>query len=244
MSERIAKTVARAGICSRREAERLIDQGRVRVNGTTLTSPALNVTAEDRIEIDGKPLPVPETARLFRFHKPVGVLTAERDPQERRTIYDVLPSLPGHPRVMPVGRLDLNTEGLLLLTNDGELKRSLEHPANKWARQYRVRVRGKVDPKKLEDLKDGIVVENIHYGSIKAQIEKTGTTNTWLQIGMQEGKNREIRKVMGALGLQVNRLIRTAYGPFLLDGLLPGQAEEIAPEQIRKLDQRSEGLSS
>lgn len=222
--ERIAKRMARAGLCSRRDAEKWIEMGRVRVNGQTLKTAAFVVKDGDVIEVDGKVLKDKEPPRLFLYHKPVGLVTTHKDEMGRATIFD---SLPGYmPRVISVGRLDLNTEGLLLLTNDGELSRYLELPTTGWKRKYRVRVHGFVDQKKLDALQDGITIGGVEYKSIEAEIdgsaaEKSGT-NTWLSVTLREGKNREIRKVMEALGLKVNRLIRVSYGPFQL-GAMPVQ---------------------
>ncbi len=231
--ERIAKVIARAGLCSRRDAERWIEAGRVRVNGETLSSPALAVTDKDEIIVDNKPLPRKETTRLFLYHKPVGLVTSHRDEKGRQTVFDALPK--ELPRVMSVGRLDLNTEGLLLLTNDGELSRYLELPATGWSRRYRVRVMGKVDEKRLDGLKKGIRIDGINYQSIKAVLEThKGSANQWLHITLHEGKNREIRRVMEALHLQVNRLIRVGYGPFELGKLLRGAVEEVNSDAIRE----------
>jgi 23S rRNA pseudouridine2605 synthase len=231
-SERIAKVIARAGLCSRREAERWILDGRVSVNGKTLDSPAFTVGPDDRILVDGKPLPASEAPRLFLYHKPVGLVTTARDEKNRPTVFAHLP--PGLPRVVSVGRLDLNSEGLLLLTNDGGLARYLELPANAWKRRYRVRVHGAVKPAQLAKLAQGITVEGVKYGPMEARMERAQTgANVWLVVTLQEGKNREIRKVMAELGLQVSRLIRTAYGPFALGDLPPGSAGEVAPEILK-----------
>jgi 23S rRNA pseudouridine2605 synthase len=231
-SERIAKVIARAGLCSRRDAERWIADGRVSVNGTTLKSPAFTVGPDDRIVVDGKPLPAFEAPRLFLYHKPVGLVTTARDEKNRPTVFARLP--PGLPRVVSVGRLDLNSEGLLLLTNDGGLARYLELPANGWKRRYRVRVHGAVKAAHLARLAQGVAVEGVNYGPIQASMERAQTgANVWLVVTLKEGKNREIRKVMAHLGLQVGRLIRTAYGPFELGDLPPGSAEEVPPEILR-----------
>lgn len=234
--ERIAKKMARAGLCSRRDAEKWIEAGRVKVNGQVLTSPACVVSDKDDIVVDGKPLKGKQPPRLFLFHKPVGLVTTHKDEKGRATIFDSLPS--ALPRVISVGRLDLNTEGLLLLTNDGELSRYLELPSTGWRRNYRVRVHGRVDPKKLADLKTGITIEGIHYKSIDAKIddsakEKSGT-NTWLSVTLKEGKNREIRKVMDALGLKVNRLIRVSYGPFQLGKIKPQEVQEVKTDILKE----------
>lgn len=228
--DRIAKVIARAGICSRSQAETLIGQGKVKVNGRVLESPALNVGPDDEILIQDKPLPSADQTRLFSYHKKPGLVTSNKDEKGRPTIFDHLPD--DLPRVMTVGRLDINTEGLLLLTNDGELARYLELPSTGWTRQYRVRVFGKVDPERLNALKKGITLEGQRYRPIQARIETEGT-NSWLHVALKEGKNREIRKVMHALGLEVNRLIRTDYGPFGLGKLPPGQVKEI-PHKILK----------
>jgi 23S rRNA pseudouridine2605 synthase len=231
--ERIAKVIARAGVCSRRDAERMIAQGRVAVDGRTITSPALNVAAGQIVTVDGEALATPERARLFRFHKPRGVLTTARDPQGRTTIDMILP--PGLPRVMPIGRLDLASEGLLLLTNDGALKRHLELPATGWIRRYRARVYGTPDPKTLASLAKGITVEGVHYGAIEAAIDHAGSArNAWITVALREGKNREVRKVLAHLDLQVNRLIRTAYGPFQLGLLKEGAVEEVPAKVLRE----------
>jgi 23S rRNA pseudouridine2605 synthase len=233
-AERIAKVMARAGLCSRREAEAWITAGRVAVNGAKISSPALNVAAKDRISVDGKPLPARERTRLFLFHKPRGLVTTSADPQERPTIFGALPK--DLPRLVSVGRLDLNTEGLLLLTNDGGLARALELPATGWLRRYRVRAHGRVTQEDLNKLRDGITVEGIHYGGIEATLERaqaTQTANVWIAFAMREGKNREIRNVLGALGLQVNRLIRVSFGPFQLGELAAGAVEEISTRALR-----------
>ncbi|MGH1456176.1 MAG: pseudouridine synthase [Alphaproteobacteria bacterium] len=221
--DRIAKVMARAGVCSRRDAERWIDQGRVSVNGKVISSPALNVTSEDQIIVDKKPLPQIQDTRLFLYHKPAGLVTSHKDEQGRSTVFDHLPGF--LPRVVSVGRLDLNTEGLLLLTNDGGLSRFLELPETGWSRRYRVRVHGKVDEKRLESLQKGITIDGVRYKSIDAVLEpppegedKIGA-NSWITITLKEGKNREIRRVMEELGLDVTRLIRTDYGPFSLGNL-------------------------
>lgn len=231
MTERLAKFMARSGVCSRRGAEELINQKRVTVNGEIVESPAFNVEGTERILLDGEPLPKVEETRLWVYYKPVGLVTTHKDEKNRPTVFEHLPE--GMPRVISVGRLDLNSEGLLLLTNNGELSRKLELPSNGWARRYKVRVHGIVDEKKLADLKNGIVVDGVQYGSIKVEVVTTKGTNTWLMVTLSEGKNREIRKVMKALGLEVNRLIRLSYGPFQLGGLQPGEAKEI-PQKVLK----------
>ena len=231
--ERIAKRIARAGLCSRRDAEGWVSQGRVRVNGVVIESAALNVVDSDVVLVDGKALPDKEPPRLFLYHKPVGLVTSHKDERGRETVFSALP--PDLPRVVSVGRLDLNTEGLLLLTNDGELARFLELPAHAWKRRYRVRVHGKVDEKRLESLKKGIKIDGVVYQSIEAKIdevEKSGA-NSWLSVVLKEGKNREIRRVMEALGLQVTRLIRTDYGPFTLGRMERGAVAEVAPKVLQ-----------
>jgi 23S rRNA pseudouridine2605 synthase len=231
-AERIAKVIARAGLCSRRDAERWITDGRVSVNGKTLASPAFTVVPEDRILVDGKPLPASEATRLFLYHKPVGLVTSARDEKNRATVFDNLPA--SLPRVVSVGQLDLNSEGLLLLTNDGGLARYLELPANAWKRVYRVRVNGTVKAAHLARLAQGVTVDGVNYGPIQARMERAQTgANVWVLVTLKEGKNREIRKVMAHLGLQVSRLIRTAYGPFELGDLAPGSASEVAPEILK-----------
>ncbi len=232
-AERIAKVIARAGLCSRRDAERWIVDGRVSVNGETLSSPAFTVVPEDKILVDGKPLPAFQATRLFLYHKPVGLVTTARDEKNRATVFDKLP--PGLPRVVSVGRLDINSEGLLLLTNDGGLARYLELPANAMKRCYRVRVNGVVKPADLARLAKGVTVEGMNYGPIDAKMDRSQTgANVWVTVTLKEGKNREIRKVMSHLGLQVSRLIRTSYGPFELGDLPPGSAREVAPEILKK----------
>ena len=229
---RIAKVIARAGLSSRRDAEAAILDGRVMVNGKTITSPALNVTNRDQVTVDGAPLPRPEQPRLWLYHKPKGLVTTERDPQGRQTVFETLPR--DLPRVMSVGRLDINTEGLLLLTNDGELKRNLELPETGWLRRYRVRAFGNVAPAQLDALKNGITIEGVHYGPVEAAIEREQGKNVWLAIGIREGKNREIKNIAEHLGLTVNRLIRISYGPFQLRDLAPGEVREIAPRMLQE----------
>ena len=228
--ERVAKRIARSGYCSRRDAERLIATGRVAVDGEVLKSPAVTVTDASRITIDGEPLPDPEQPRLFRYHKPAGVLTAARDPEGRPTIYDRLPE--SLPRLMPIGRLDMGSEGLLLLTNDGELKRRLELPATGWLRRYRVRVHGRIDESKLEGLQNGIVIDGFQYGPIQARLDRVQGSNAWLSIALREGKNREIRRVLEHFGWPVNRLIRLSFGPFQLGGLAVGEVEEVSAKVL------------
>ena len=228
---RIAKVIARAGLCSRREAERLIQDGLVKVNGRTLDSPAVIARDSDQIEVEGTRLPPPDRLRIWAYHKPRGLITSTKDPQGRRTVFDDLPA--NLPRVQTIGRLDFNSEGLLLLTNDGAMKRKLELPATGWKRRYRVRVHGLVQQAQLDMLAKGMSVEGIHYGPIEATLDHQGPTNAWLMMGLREGKNREIRRVCAALGLRVNRLIRVSYGPFRLDDLPPGQVKEIPARFLR-----------
>jgi 23S rRNA pseudouridine2605 synthase len=238
--ERIAKRLARAGICSRREAERLIMAGRVSVDGKKLTSPAFNVTPESKITVDSKPVAAADVPRLWRYNKPAGLITTARDPKGRPTVFEKLP--PELPRVISVGRLDFNTEGLLLLTNDGELARHLELPQNAWLRHYRVRVHGEVKAARLAALAKGVTISGVHYEPIKATLEKEqrikegvkAPANSWLSVSLREGKNREIRKIMDYLGLQVTRLIRTSFGPFPLGGLAPGAVEEVPRRVLRE----------
>jgi 23S rRNA pseudouridine2605 synthase len=222
---RIAKAMARAGLCSRREAERWIADGRVSVNGKVLATPAVEVGPRDRVLVDGQPLPVAEPAQLWRYNKPKGLVTTHNDPQGRPTVFDNLP--PGLPRVISVGRLDFNTEGLILLTNDGELARHLELPATGWLRRYRVRAKGRVTQDDLDRLKEGVEIEGVRYGPVEAAIDTVQGANMWLTVGIREGKNREVRKVLSHLGLDVNRLIRISFGPFQLLELRPGEAEVV-----------------
>src|SRR6478672_8210292 len=223
--QRIAKLLARAGIASRREIERMIAEGRVALNGEKLTTPATLLDDLDGVTVDGKIVAPAAATRLFRFYKPQGTLTAANDPKGRATIYDRLP--PGLPRLMPVGRLDFMTEGLLLLTNDGELKRKLELPRTGVVRTYRARAFGQVSQAQLERLADGITIEGIHYGSINANLERRTGSNCWVEMSLSEGKNREVRRVLEHLGLRVSRLIRIAYGPVTLEGLPPGAVDEV-----------------
>lgn len=230
--ERIAKRLARAGLCSRRDAERWIAEGRVAVNSRVLDSPACVVRPGDIVQVDGKVIPEPEPARLWRYHKPSGLVTTARDEKGRETVFDRLPA--DLPRVVSIGRLDLTTEGLLLLTNDGELARFLELPATGWTRRYRVRVFGEVDERQLAALEKGPTIEGVKYGPIEAALDRIQGRNAWLTVSLKEGKNREIRKVMESLGLQVNRLIRVAYGPFQLGKLEEGAVEEVPKRVVRE----------
>lgn len=240
-SERIAKAMARAGIASRREVERLIGLGKVAVNGRILDTPATLVTRDDVITIDGKPMGAAQATRVWRYHKPAGLITSHNDPAGRPTVFDALPS--GLPRVISVGRLDLNTEGLLLLTNDGELSRALELPDTALVRQYRARARGRITQEQLDKLKTGCTVDGVHYGPIEATIDKAkekaegekSSANLWISVSITEGKNREVRKVLESVGLTVNRLIRLAYGPFQLGTLPVGAVEEVGPRVIREM---------
>jgi 23S rRNA pseudouridine2605 synthase len=229
--ERIAKVLSRAGIASRREAERLIELGEVKVNGRVITSPALNVTAKDKITVRGEPVGQPEPPRLWLYYKPEGLVTSAADEKGRDTVFDHLPE--DMPRVMSVGRLDLNSEGLLLLTNDGELKRRLELPATGWLRKYRVRVKGNPTDPDLEPLRKGVVVDGERFQAMEVKLDRHQGANAWLTVGLREGKNREIRRAMSHIGLTVNRLIRISYGPFRLNELKPGEVEEVKPRILR-----------
>jgi 23S rRNA pseudouridine2605 synthase len=232
--ERIAKRLARAGIASRRDAEKLIAEGRVAVDGKVLDSPAFNVKADARITVDGKPVAAAEPMRLWRYHKPAGLVTTHRDPEGRKTVFEAMP--PELPRVVSIGRLDLNSEGLLLLTNDGALARALELPATGWTRRYRARVFGTVREADLKKLAQGVTIDGVRYAPAEATLDEAhgvAGRNAWITIALQEGKNREVRKLLEHIGLSVNRLIRVAYGPFQL-GKLPARAvEEVPPRVLR-----------
>lgn len=228
--QRIAKLLARAGIASRREIERMIVEGRIALNGTPLDTPATTLTSLTGVTVDGRPVETPSATRLFLFHKPTGFLTTANDPRGRPTIYDRLPA--GLPRVMPIGRLDMNTEGLLLLTTDGELKRKLELPSSGVPRTYRARAYGEVSQEQLEALIDGVTIEGMRYGPIDANMERRTGRNVWIEIRITEGKNREVRRVLEYLGLQVSRLIRTAYGEFVLADLPAGQVVEVRQHDL------------
>jgi len=230
--ERVAKLLARAGLCSRRDAERWIREGRVALNGDVLKSPAINVSDPAALSVDGKALPALDRARLWRYHKPAGLITTHRDERGRETVFDKLPK--DLPRLVSVGRLDLNSEGLLLLTNDGGLARRLELPANGWLRRYKVRVHGIVDAAMLAPLEKGITIDGVAYGPIHAALERQQGSNAWLIVGLREGRNREVRRVMAHLGLPVTRLIRLAYGPFQLGHLERGALEEVPPRVLRE----------
>jgi 23S rRNA pseudouridine2605 synthase len=230
--ERIAKWLARAGVASRRDAETLIAEGRVRLENRVVDTPATFIRPGDIVTVDGKAVADPQRSRLFRYHKPEGLITTHRDPQGRPTVFAALP--PGLPRVVSVGRLDVNSEGLLLLTNDGALARRLELPAQGWIRRYRVRVHGVPEERALAALARGVVVEGVRYGPIEAGLDSRKGANAWLTVALQEGKNREVRRVMQHLGLQVTRLIRVAYGPFQLGSLPRGAVEEVNPKVLRE----------
>ena len=230
MSERIAKFIARSGVCSRRAAEELILQQRVTLNGQVINSPAVNVEPTDKILIDGEKLPAIEQTRLWLYYKPTGLITSHKD-SSRPTVFDNLPA--GMPRVISVGRLDLNSEGLLLLTNNGELSRLLELPQNGWSRRYKVKVHGQVTQQKLDSVSNGVTIDGVNYGPVKITIDNTQGTNTWLTITLSEGKNREIRRLMQYIGLEVARLIRLSYGPFQLGSLKKGEVKEL-PHKVLK----------
>ena len=230
--QRIAKVIARAGLASRREAEAWIAAGRVAVNGATVASPAIDVTGSDHITVDGEPLPARQRTRLFLYHKPRGLMTTHADPQGRPTIFQNLPR--DLPRLISVGRLDFNTEGLLLLTNDGALARLLELPSTGWLRRYRVRAHGSITQDRLDSLRRGVTIDDIHYGPIEAVLDRVQGSNVWLTLGIREGKNREVRNVLGHLGLGVTRLIRVSFGPFQLGELAEGEVEEVRTRVLRE----------
>jgi 23S rRNA pseudouridine2605 synthase len=229
--QRIAKVIARAGVCSRRDAEAWIAAGRVTVNGKALASPAFNVSEADDVRVDGKPLAAPERTRLFLFHKPKGLVTTARDPEGRNTVFAVLP--PDLPRVVAIGRLDINTEGLLLLTNDGGLARVLELPSTGWLRRYRVRAHGSIDQAALDRLAEGVAIDGVDYRGVEAKLDREQGANAWLTLGLREGKNREIKKILEHLGLAVNRLIRISFGPFELGDLPEGEVMEVRTRVLR-----------
>jgi len=235
--ERIAKVMARAGVASRRDAEKMILAGRVAVNGTPATSPALDVMPDDKVTLDGKPIDAPQPARLWLYYKPVGLVTSAKDEKGRQTVFDTMPE--GMPRVMSVGRLDLNSEGLLLLTNDGELKRRLELPSTGWLRKYRVRVNGRPNEATFDPLRRGITIEGEDFQPMEVTLDKQQGANAWLTVGIREGRNREVRRAMAEVGLVVNRLIRVSYGPFRLNTMKPGDVVEVKQRVLR--DQLGEG---
>lgn len=223
--------LARAGVCSRRDAERLIAEGRVKLNGKTLDTPGVKVTEQDKISVDGRAVGAAPGTRLWRYHKPPGLVTTHRDPAGRPTVFEHLPA--GMPRVISVGRLDLTSEGLLLLTNDGALARKLELPSNGWRRRYRARAFGRITQAELDHLADGVSIDGVNYRGIEAKLERGERANAWITLTLSEGKNREVRRVLEALGLKVNRLIRVAYGPFQLGTLEPGEVEEVPRKVLR-----------
>ncbi len=229
--DRIAKVMARAGLCSRRDAERWIADGRVTLNGTRLETPAVTVTDRDDIRVDGKPLPKIEPVRIWRYHKPSGLVTSNRDEKGRATVFDKLPA--DLPRVLSIGRLDINTEGLLLLTNDGETARRLELPSTGWLRRYRVRAHGSIEQAALDAIADGVEIDGVRYGPVDATFERKQGSNTWLRVAIREGKNREVKNILDHLGLKVTRLIRISYGPFQLGDLKPGEVKELPARVIR-----------
>lgn len=241
-SERIAKVIARAGVCSRRDAEKLVADGRVAIDGETVTTPATRVGVNQVVSVDGKPLHEPERTRLWRYHKPQGLVTTHRDPQGRPTVFQSLP--PNLPRVVSVGRLDINSEGLLLLTNDGAFARSFELPAAGWSRAYRVRLFGKVSQKDFEELAQGVTISGVKYGPVIADLERSKGMYSWARVELKEGKNREVKRLMEFLGLKVARLIRIQFGPFHLGHLVPGAVDEIPAKvwkaQLQVRNQKSE----
>ncbi len=230
--DRIAKVIARAGLCSRRDAEKMVLEGRVKVDGEVITSPALNVTADNAVTVDDNPLKAPEAARMWRYHKPPGLVTTHKDEKGRPTVFGSLPPALG--RVVSVGRLDFNSEGLLLLTNDGEIARRMEVPASGWTRLYRVRLFGKVTQQDLDRLATGVTIDGVKYGPVVANLERSKGVYAWASVSLKEGKNREVKRVMENLGLKVARLIRTSYGPFQLGQLPPGGIEEIPAKLWRE----------
>lgn len=230
--ERIAKVIARAGVCSRRDAEKMIAEGRVALGGRTVATPATLVSAGEIISIDGKPIPEKESTRLWRYHKPAGLVTSHRDPAGRPTVFSHLP--PHLPRVVSVGRLDINSEGLLLLTNDGELARRLELPAQGWVRRYRVRLFGKVTQSDLDKLAKGVTIDGVRYGPVNAELERAKGMYAWATVALKEGKNREVKRLMEHIGLKVARLIRISFGPFHLGHLAEGAVDEISPKVWRE----------
>lgn len=230
--QRIAKLLARAGVGSRRDVERMVEEGRIALNGQVIVQPAPLLTSLEGLTVDGNPVAKPVSTRLYRFHKPAGCITAARDPKGRKTIYDVLPK--DLPRLMPVGRLDYNTEGLLLLTNDGEFKRQLELPASGVERTYRARAFGDISQEQLEELAMGITIDGVTYGKIDANLERRTGRNQWVEMTLTEGKNREVRKVLEHFGLQVSRLIRTRYGAFELDGMPIGAVDVVPRDELFK----------
>uniref|UniRef100_UPI001FDED12E pseudouridine synthase n=1 Tax=Methylobacterium segetis TaxID=2488750 RepID=UPI001FDED12E len=238
--ERIAKAIARAGVASRRDAEAMIAEGRVLLNGEVLASPAINVTEADRIVVDGEPLPARERTRLWLFHKPRGLVTTARDPEGRQTVFETLPE--DLPRVVAVGRLDINTEGLLLLTNDGGLAKVIAHPDTGWLRRYRVRAHGETTQAELDRLRKGVTIDGMEYGPIEASLDRMQGDNLWLTLGLREGKNREVKRILEHLGLAVNRLIRLSFGPFQLGDLEAGLVEEVRTKVLK--EQLGPGLSA
>lgn len=229
--QRVAKVIARAGLSSRRGAEKLISEGRVKINGQIITSPALNLRPSDKVLVDNKELPTSQIARLWRYNKPIGLVTSEKDEKNRKVVFDNLPN--NLPRVMSIGRLDLNSEGLLLLTNDGDLKRKLELPSTGWTRKYRVRINGKPSDENLKPLRTGITLNNEKFKPMAISIDRQQGANAWLTITLKEGRNREIRRALNEIGFKVSRLIRISYGPFKLDQLKPNEVEEIRRAVLR-----------